>query len=76
MILLDSEILVERVKGSIVIEPFNEDQLGPNSYDVRLSDKLLIYKNYKFFALDMKQDGETIRLVIPALDMWGVVELE
>jgi dCTP deaminase len=26
--------------GSIEVEPFNEDQIGPNSYDMRLSNKV------------------------------------
>lgn len=36
--LSDSEILGEYKKGNIVIDPFNEDQLSPNSYDVTLGD--------------------------------------
>lgn len=34
--LCDKVILRERATGNVVIEPYDERQLGPNSYDVRL----------------------------------------
>ncbi len=43
MILLRSEILKAQSEGSIVIEPFNPENLGGNSYDVRLSPFLKVY---------------------------------
>lgn len=43
MILSDKRILEERRKGNIVIEPFELESLGPNSYDVRLSKHLAVY---------------------------------
>ncbi len=43
MILTDREILEEIDAGSIVIEPFNRDDLGSNSYDVHLGSKLAVY---------------------------------
>ena len=36
--LSDAEILEEMKRGNIVIEPFREEQLNPNSYDVRLGE--------------------------------------
>lgn len=36
--LSSSEILEEKEKGNIVISPYNEGNLGPNSYDVRLGE--------------------------------------
>lgn len=36
--LSDKEILYEKEKGTIVIEPFDKRQLGTNSYDVRLGE--------------------------------------
>ena len=36
--LSDKEILYEKEKGSIVIEPYDMRQLGTNSYDVRLGE--------------------------------------
>lgn len=40
MILTGSEIKKYLQNGDIVIEPFNEKQLGPNSYDYRLGEML------------------------------------
>ncbi|GIW11444.1 MAG: dCTP deaminase [Chloroflexi bacterium] len=38
MVLSDKRILEEMARGNIVIEPFDERQLGTNSYDVRLGE--------------------------------------
>lgn len=43
MILTDKRILEEIEKGSIVIEPFNREHLGTNSYDVHLGRNIAIY---------------------------------
>jgi len=43
MILSGNEILKERENGNIIIEPFNRSQLNPNSYNLKLSDELLVY---------------------------------
>lgn len=44
---------IERKLGSdIIIEPFNQKQLNPNSYNLRLHDKLLVYTHD---ILDMKR---------------------
>jgi dCTP deaminase len=48
--------------SSILIDPFNEKQLGPNSYNLRLHNELLVYDNY---ILDMKQPNTAHKLVIP-----------
>ena len=40
-----SKILKEIEAGNIGIDPFNIDQLNPNSYNVRLDNKLLVYKD-------------------------------
>jgi dCTP deaminase len=48
--------------GSIIIDPFSEKQLGPNSYNLRLHNELLVYDNY---ILDMKQPNTAHKLVIP-----------
>ena len=42
-VLLGSSIIEEVKKGKIIIEPFNEDNVGPNSVDVTLSNQLLTY---------------------------------
>ena len=43
MILSGKEILKEIENGNIKIEPFNINQLNPNSYNLKLADELLVY---------------------------------
>jgi dCTP deaminase len=45
MILTGSQIWQCVREGSIQIEPFNENQLSPNSYDVRLGDQVIVYSH-------------------------------
>ena len=45
MILSDARILEEIEKGSIVIEPFDREKLGSNSYDVHLGKHLAVYRD-------------------------------
>lgn len=44
MILSDTAIIAAMRSGDIVIDPFWIDQLGGNSYDVRLASVLLVYE--------------------------------
>ena len=58
-----SGLEIERRLGTdIVIEPYDRKLLNPNSYNLRLSDELLIYKNP---TLDMATPNEYDRLAIP-----------
>jgi dCTP deaminase len=50
MILLKSGILEAINDGSIAIDPFNPNQLNPNSYDLRLADTVISYR--KSMVLD------------------------
>jgi dCTP deaminase len=43
MILTDKTINDEITEGNIVIEPFNPENLGTNSYDLTLSNTLVLY---------------------------------
>jgi dCTP deaminase len=65
-ILLGAEIKSEYDKKNIVIEPYNEEHVGPNSYDVTLSD---ILKTYDLVSgkscLDSKKANKTITHMIP-----------
>lgn len=61
MILSGIEIK-KRLNSDIIIEPFSDNQLGPNSYNLRLDNKLLLYTHS---VLDMKQKLETRELIIP-----------
>ena len=59
-----SGLEIERRMGSdIVIEPYDRKLLNPNSYNLRLSDELLIYKNHE---LDMARPNDFERSTIPA----------
>ncbi len=62
MILSGKEIK-RRLGSDIVIEPFNEKQLGPNSYNLRLHNELLVYSDP---VLDMKKKNEVEKIIIPA----------
>jgi len=62
-----SGLEIERRLGSdIVIEPYDRTLLNPNSYNLRLSDELLVYKNR---VLDMATPNDYDRLTIPAEGM-------
>ncbi|MBP2652688.1 MAG: dcd [Firmicutes bacterium] len=49
--------------GDIIIEPFNEKQLNPNSYNLTLHDELMTYSAP---ILDMKVENHAQRIKIPA----------
>jgi dCTP deaminase len=62
MILSGKEI--ERRLGSdILIDPYDPDCLNPNSYNLRLHDELLVYRDP---VLDMKVPNPTVHLRIPS----------
>lgn len=62
MILTDEDILKSIKNGDIEITPFNKSRLGSNSYDVTLSEHLLMYTEE---ILDAKKDNEYERFTIP-----------
>src|ERR1700749_3423658 len=62
MILSDKRILEEIEQGHIIIEPFNREYLGTNSYDVHLGKYLATYRNR---VLDAKQHNEIDGFEIP-----------
>lgn len=61
MILSGLEIKAHLGK-EIVIEPFHESQLNPNSYNLRLHNELLVYEEK---TLDMKSENKAKSLIIP-----------
>ena len=61
MILSGKEI-EKQLNSSIIITPFNQSQLGPNSYNLRLHNELLVYDDP---VLDMKKKHTSSRIVIP-----------
>lgn len=61
MILSGKEIK-KNLDNNIKIQPFNEKQLNPNSYNLTLHDELLVYEND---ILDMKKENKAKRIKIP-----------
>jgi len=61
MILSGKEIR-KHIGKEIIIEPFDESRLNPNSYNLSLANELLVYEQYE---LDMKMPNETRRILIP-----------
>jgi dCTP deaminase len=59
VILTGTEIAKERRSGRIQIDPFDERQVSPNSYDFLLGPALKCYRRY---ILDCKRENETIEI--------------
>jgi dCTP deaminase len=62
MILSGQEIL-SQIGTNIIIDPFDEAQLNPNSYNLSLHDELMIYEEVE---LDMRKPNRVRRVEIPA----------
>mgnify|MGYP003192700780 CR=1 FL=1 len=71
MILTGDEIKRKVQEGTIVIEDFSEERLGPNSYNLRLGPELMVYREV---ILDPKRENRTRKIIIPpeglVLDAW------
>lgn len=61
MILSGREI-VRHMGEEIIIDPFDPKKVNPNSYNLTLSDELMVYNNHE---LDMKKRNEGQLLHIP-----------
>ncbi len=61
MILSGKEI-EKRLNNDIFITPFNREQLNPNSYNLRLHNKLMVYDEN---VLDMKKENTAHEITIP-----------
>lgn len=61
MILSGNEIR-KLIGNEIIIDPFDPKRINPNSYNLSLSNELLVYQNH---TLDMKKPNSTERIVIP-----------
>lgn len=62
MILSGNEILRQIELENIRITPFNKDKINPNSYNLSLHEKLLVYDNE---VLDMKKENHVKEIIIP-----------
>ena len=61
MILSGKEI-INRQGNDIIIDPFNEKQVNPNSYNLKLHNELVVYDSD---ILDMKKDNTGKKMIIP-----------
>ena len=61
MILSGKEI-EKRLNKDIFIEPYSQAQLNPNSYNLKLHNRLLVYDKHE---LDMKMENTASELFIP-----------
>ena len=62
IVILSGKEIYRNLNKKIFIEPFNERQLNPNSYNLRLHNQLLVYEDP---VLDMKKPNKTSVLTIP-----------
>ena len=60
--LTKSAIMEEMRKGNIIIQPFNQKQLNPNSYNVTLNERL---ERYTCGVLDAYKENPTEEIIIP-----------
>jgi dCTP deaminase len=63
MILTDHTIIDEINEGNIKIEPYNPANLGTNSYDLTLSNTLVLYTER---VLDVRKKNPSAPMIIPA----------
>ncbi|MFB6181334.1 MAG: dCTP deaminase [Candidatus Magasanikbacteria bacterium] len=56
MILSDRDIKEEMDEGNIVIDPFNEENLQPASYDLHLDKHFLVFDEIQHHVIDPKQN--------------------
>lgn len=60
--ILSGERIRERLGKDIIIEPFAEVNLNPNSYNLSLHEEIMVYEEV---VLDMRKPNRTRRLHIP-----------
>src|SRR6186713_45014 len=60
--ILSGQAIRERLGGDIVIDPFDNAQLNPNSYNLTLHNELMVYEE---LMLDMAKANRVRRIEIP-----------
>ena len=60
--ILSGEEIRRQLSRNIVIDPFRDENLNPNSYNLTLHNELLVYEEV---VLDMRHSNRTRRIVIP-----------
>jgi len=61
--ILSGQAIRDRLGRDIVIDPFDESQLNPNSYNLTLHNELMVYEE---LMLDMAKANRVRRIEIPA----------
>ena len=62
MAILTGSEIKNRLGKDIIINPYKESNVNPNSYNVTLDNKLLVYTEY---TLDCKKSNSTEEIIIP-----------
>ncbi|MFH7903683.1 MAG: dCTP deaminase [Candidatus Aenigmatarchaeota archaeon] len=60
MLLSDKKIKEYVKQGKIIIVPFEESQVGPSSYDLRLGFKFRVFKNFGEAVIDPKNFNDVL----------------
>lgn len=60
--ILSGQSIRDRLGSDIVIEPFDQSRLNPNSYNLTLHNELMVYEELQ---LDMARDNRVRRIEIP-----------
>ena len=60
--ILSGQEIKKHMGKEIIIEPFDEKRINPNSYNLSLAGELLVYDNH---VLDMKKPNPVSRIIIP-----------
>ncbi len=60
--ILSGEEIKRNIGSNIIINPYDETQINPNSYNLKLHNEMLIYKNE---IIDPKENNETTKIIIP-----------
>ena len=60
--ILSGEEIRRQLGKNIVIEPFRDENLNPNSYNLTLHNEMLVYEEV---VLDMRHSNRTRRIVVP-----------
>ncbi len=63
MVILSGEEIRRRMGEQIVIDPFDEMRLNPNSYNLSLHEELLVYEEV---VLDMREPNRVRRIHVPS----------
>ena len=66
MILTGDEIKKEVENGNIVIQPFSDAFLDPNSYSFHIGDEIIVYEKGELDYLNTKGDNPYKRIKIPS----------